>query len=386
VIERAMGTFVLCGPEFAFDCRKVIVCDGFRTLEEENDTVSTEPNDSSGGSSGASKSNQNKISRRHNNHKQAMRNGIVNSEQAENYRQYKQRLRQLCLDAESSSEPRSVFANAQVVELDERHGYGFALRHVLRNCIDTPFVCVVQHDRTFMRPTPMLATVQAMWYHTNVKYVGFSMRSNLMYRDIFLGKYGGGLHQQTQQDWNDMVLYLPELCLPAVEFGPDSQSTLGMEVNTDKLRQNIASLAETYRGSAQAGVARAVPPKSAAGASDALTDNEALAQCQLSLVPTLYWYDNVHICETSHYRDFVFEPSYKMVTRGGFIEDKLSPVLKRTVERLGLKDGHSRFGCYLLDDHSGYFFTGHIDGGSFISEEERQALLATQKAQKPAED
>jgi hypothetical protein len=68
-----------------------------------------------------------------------------------------------------------------------------------------------------------------------------------------------------------------------------------------------------------------------------------------------------------------------MVAKGGFIEDKCSPILKRTVERLGLRDGHSRFGCYLLDDHSGMFFTGHIDGGSYMSPEERTALLASQQ-------
>ena len=94
----------------------------------------------------------------------------------------------------------------------------------------------------------------------------------------------------------------------------------------------------------------------------------------MSLVPTLYWYDNIHICETRHYRDFIFHPQYKMCVRGGFVEDKLSPILKRTVERLGLRDGHSRFGCYLLDDHSGMFFTGHLDGGSYLSPEERNAL------------
>ena len=73
-----------------------------------------------------------------------------------------------------------------------------------------------------------------------------------------------------------------------------------------------------------------------------------------------------------------------MVAKGGFIEDKLSPILKRTVERLGLRDGHSRFGCYLLDDHSGMFFTGHIDGGSYISPEERKELLASQQQEREA--
>jgi hypothetical protein len=352
VIERAMGTFVFGGLEFAYQCRKIIVCDGFRTQESEEVLPVSQ---------GAERPH-NKVSRRHNNDKQAMRNGIVTSQQADNYRQYKQNLRQLIADASQREQP-SVFSNARLVELEERHGYGFALRHVLRNCIDTPFVCVVQHDRTFMRPTPVMATVHAMWYHTKVKYVGFSMRSNLMYRDIFLGKYGGGLHQQQQQEWNDMVLYLPQLCLSVTEYGPDGAPTEIMHVSSEKIRQNVVALAETYRGSAQAAVKKPASEEN---------------QCQLSLVPTMYWYDNVHVCDTKHYRDFVFDPSYKMCARGGFVEDKLSPVLKRTVERLGLKDGHSRFGCYLLDDHSGYFFTGHIDGGSYMSEKDRKELRASQ--------
>ena len=37
---------------------------------------------------------------------------------------------------------------------------------------------------------------------------------------------------------------------------------------------------------------------------------------------TLFWYDNVHIAETEHYRDFVFNPVYKMVKKGGFVEGK----------------------------------------------------------------
>ena len=94
----------------------------------------------------------------------------------------------------------------------------------------------------------------------------------------------------------------------------------------------------------------------------------------LSLTPTLYWYDNIHVVETSHYRDFIFNPQYRMVSRGGFVEDKLSPLITKSVERLGLKDGHAKFKCYLLDDHSGYFFTGHLDGGSFASADEKEQL------------
>lgn len=365
VLERAMGSFDKCGPEFATQCRKVIVCDGYRTQLDDPGHEDEE--------TGRRTNGQQHVSRKHSNLKQAMRNGIVTGQQADNYRQFKRNLRELCAGAGSFGQE-SVFRNAEVVELEERHGYGFALRHVLRNCnIATPFVCVVQHDRTFMRPTPVKETVRTMWLHANIKYVGFSMRSNLMYRDIFLGKYGSGLQQQ-QQEWNEMVLYLPELRVPATEYGPHSLSTRAMEGMTDKVLQNILALAETYKGSAQAAVSRQ--------AGDEEEDDDCQPKLhQMSLTPTLFWYDNVHVCDTKHYRDFIFHPSYKMCARGGFVEDKLSPVLKRSVERMGLKEGHQRWGCYLLDDHSGMFFTGHLDGGSYMSSGERKELRSTQKSE-----
>ena len=66
------------------------------------------------------------------------------------------------------------FLNCRVVELEERHGYGFALKHALYHEVSTPYVCVIQHDRTFMRTTPMDEVVRAMLNKRNgdVKYVG----------------------------------------------------------------------------------------------------------------------------------------------------------------------------------------------------------------------
>ena len=328
MLERTFDTFQLAGEDFV-DCRKVIVCDGFRHVGTGT------------------------VSRKHSNPKQAMRNGIVTEEQANNYIAFKQRLRLLCKGAAVVAD--SPFRNTSVEELEERMGYGFALRHALRHCVSTPFVCVIQHDRTFMRPTPMRDVVHAMWRHRNIKYVGISMRSNLIYRDIFNSKYG------SQEEFEKMVLRPPELLLDASKYGPggDFHEILSAVVTKDRVLRNLDSFADAYKTSAQcleqAKWIEANPPPE--------------GKCQLTLTPTLFWYDNTHICETAHYRDFVFDPKYKMVARGGFVEDKLSPVLKRTIERLGLTDGHSRFGCYLLDDHSGYFFTGHLDGGNFIARE-----------------
>jgi len=195
------------------------------------------------------------------------------------------------------------------------------------------------------------------------------MRSNLFYRDIFLGKYGG----KEEEEWNDMVLHVPELLVPASSYGPGSASSKAMmSISSEKLRRNILTLAETYKSSAQAATSK----QPTVGSDD---NGNTTRRHQMTLVPTLFWYDNVHICDTQHYRDFVFHKSYKMVARGGFVEDKLSPVLKRTVERMGLREGHARFGCYLLDDHSGIFFTGHLDGGSYITAEERKELFSSQQ-------
>lgn len=336
VLEKAMETFVNGGSEFAFKCRKVIVCDGVRTNDTEGRNVT----------------------KKHSNVKQAMRNGIVTSDQAENYKQYKQNLCWLCENATETS----PFYNAVVEELVERQGYGFALRHALRHFVSTQFVCVVQHDRTFMRATPVKETVEAMFRHPNIKYVGMSMRSNMMYRDIFIGKYGAVY----QDELRELILRPPELQVDRTLYGPGSKSTGRINYFTEKLRKNILALTETYQGSNQLAMEQAwtesasVPPH----------------KHQLSLTPTLFWYDNIHICETEHYRDFIFDPVYKMVAKGGFVEDKLSPVIKRTVDRMGLAEGHSRFGCYLLDDHSGFFFTGHLDGGSFLTTEEKAKFFA----------
>mmetsp|Transcript_13003 Transcript_13003/g.36616 ORF Transcript_13003/g.36616 Transcript_13003/m.36616 type:complete len:700 (-) Transcript_13003:3171-5270(-) len=337
LLEKVFETFKQCGEDFAYKCRKIIVCDGCRQRDEST-------------------------TKKHTNDKQSMRNGIVTMDQNKNYSAFKHNLKQLCLELHESPIP-SPFNHTTVHELDVRQGYGFALRHALRECVDTPYVIVIQHDRTFMRPTPVAETVRAMWYNLNIKYVGMSMRSNLMMRDLFVGQYGGSYSDEMLE----CICRLPELQLDASKYGPDSESTEKVDYGEkgEKLRENLLALAETYRGSQQH-----LDNAEWLEASQVPSD-----KCQLSLTPTLFWYDNVHICETSHYRDFIFDPYYRMVVKGGFVEDKLSPVIKRTVERLGLKEGHSRFGCFLLDDHSGMFFTGHLDGGSYMTPQQKQELI-----------
>ena len=208
-----------------------------------------------------------------------------------------------------------------------------------------------------MRITPIESAVNAMVSNSKIKYIGCSMRSNLMYRDIFLSKYG----KETLNELEAMCLHPSELSLPRQIYGEGGRSINEMEFATQKLKANCMALRESYFGSTQY---KSHPYREDVG-----------DKVQLSLTPTLFWYDNTHICETSHYRDFVFDRRFKMVVKGGFVEDKLSPNILKAVEREGLITGHERYGCYLLDDHCGLYFTGHLDGGNFFTKQEKYDLI-----------
>lgn len=169
---------------------------------------------------------------------------------------------------------------------------------------------------------------------------------------------------------DNMVILPPELNLDATLYGPKSISTNNLVECSDVLKKNLISLAENYQNTVQM--------SSHLKMMEWKQEKEAISTTkhQLSLTPTLYWYDNTHIVETEHYRDYIFDPKKRMVVRGGFVEDKLSPVILKTVEKLGLISGHDKFGSYILDDHSGYFFTGHLDGGSYIASTDKPTEIS----------
>ena len=49
--------------------------------------------------------------------------------------------------------------NYELVELEQRHGFGFAVRRALFHHVHTPLVIVVQHDRTFCRSAQFLEDI-----------------------------------------------------------------------------------------------------------------------------------------------------------------------------------------------------------------------------------
>jgi len=125
LLEKTFGTFPLAGDEFAYQCPKVIICDGCRILNEEDEE--TDGFDDHGGGHDPMGESQDghvrpsvkskkirTISRKYSNVKQSLRNGIVTNEQAENYQKFKIALRTLCLNADSQ-ESNCVFQNTRIV-------------------------------------------------------------------------------------------------------------------------------------------------------------------------------------------------------------------------------------------------------------------------------
>ena len=83
------------------------------------------------------------------------RSGRVDEAASTRYDEYKMELRARVGAGEG------VYSLASMLELPDRHGFGFAVREAL-NHVTTSHVLIVQHDRTFMRPVHLKAVLRAM--------------------------------------------------------------------------------------------------------------------------------------------------------------------------------------------------------------------------------
>ena len=327
LLESIIATFPYAAP--LQTCSKIIVCDGYKKKDaQEGKHV------------------------KYANEKSQMRSGIVDDAQEGNYAEYKKQLKQRCVDdADDQALP---FHNTRILDLPTRHGYGFALKASL-SLVETPYVIVIQHDRNFMRSTPVEEAVRVMEVDPTVKYVGMCMRSNLMYLEQFVGKYG----RPMLDDLDREVKRPRELELEGGKYG-GSEAAEGVFRDYHRVRDKYRLIRDNYRVS--------VPYVKYVRDNDGRNDG----RCQASLIPTVFWYDNVHVCRTEHYRNWVFDAGRKLVKRGGFVEDKLSPRIVEDVRREGFREGWGKYGCYLLDDHAGVAFTGHMDGGAWMTEDMRR--------------
>lgn len=120
------------------ECRNILVCDGYRAGD---------------------------VSK--------YRSGVVTDEGARAYEEYVETLERLAQEA-----PQPHWRHVQILRLQDRHGFGYAVRAALK-LVETPFVCVLQHDRSFMRPfASVRSLLAAMQNDQRLKMVGLPTTSN----------------------------------------------------------------------------------------------------------------------------------------------------------------------------------------------------------------
>lgn len=93
----------------------------------------------------------------------------------------------------------------------------------------------------------------------------------------------------------------------------------------------------------------------------------AAATSGIELQVLLFWYDSSHVCQVSHYRDFVFAKG--RVPGGGFPEDSFGQAMHADIcsaAKAGRwRESHAAYGTYLLDDGYGPM-VGHVRGRRYV--------------------
>ncbi|CAK0895024.1 unnamed protein product [Prorocentrum cordatum] len=177
LLDEVLGSLQLA--EGVTGCDMIIVCDGYRSTAAD-------------GSEHAAP---------------RYRSGIVDAASAANYEAYKACLRGRERPAEGA------VGGLRVLELDSRHGFGFAVKAALE-LVRTPYVIVLQHDRPFIRRADIPRVVAAMEADPQrLKYMGMPTGTTLGHAYHVLSKYrltveplcvdSGGLQAVPLVQWYD---------------------------------------------------------------------------------------------------------------------------------------------------------------------------------------
>eukprot|EP00434_Breviolum_minutum_P006236 symbB.v1.2.005501.t1/scaffold310.1/size231343/6 len=101
----------------------------------------------------------------------------------------------------------------------------------------------------------------------------------------------------------------------------------------------------------------------------------------LRFIPMIMWHDSTHFACTEYYRSFVFGRRRRLVTKGGFIEDKLGQEQGLDLRNIGWSS-HANYGTFLLDDGAPApaRMVGHLDGKRYLRTSAKIALEASERA------
>lgn len=212
--------------------------------------------------------------------------GFVDDDGLVRYDQFKENVSRLCGHPE---EP--YFRRAELLALDRRMGFGFAVKAGLERAT-TELVMVVQHDRMFLRQVDLQHAVRCFDNHPEVNYFMLPTKTTARYRRTCRIRMG--------LDTAPYVIRQP--CGPGCRSGGSTDAAA-----TDS---------------------PCSPPSGGAtrGGAEGSTDPSDLSDHRL--VPLLFWFDSTHVARRDAYLRIVYEnweePQGKHhVRRGDFIEVRL---------------------------------------------------------------
>ena len=305
LIEEVFASIAALGGCGA--CRKIIVADGVKVREENK-----------------------------------FRSGVVTADAEAAYRRYLHRVRAL------TRNPESCLHGADLMALDERHGFAHALRRGLMR-VETPFVLVAQHDRSFVRPTDVRGVVRAMRAQ-NAEAVETEARLAANGTD---GTSSVGIEPTTSgsrgatSPTSRRVNYV----------GFPTSTTI---THAHHMRSKHALELDPYK------VAIPVPPPDASDPGSNPTGDVHVGKNhprEIRLCPLVQFYDSMHVASTRWYLSRVFGVRrYCNMPRGGFIEDTLGQHMLAAVRGPEGLAAHADFGVFLYEDDTGETKCGHIDG------------------------
>ena len=197
----------------------------------------------------------------------------------------------------------------ELLELKERQGFGNAVRHAMFHHVLTPMVMVVQHDRSLMRHVNVHDIISTMQKHRNeIGYVLLPIKSTDSYAQQWSTKLGQCGFKGKESDIRKYAIHMEKKGVPS----------------------------------------------------------ESEQQQQQFLLPCLQWYDSTHFAWSDFYREVVFSKKLKLVSRGGFIEDKLGQEQRKTYMKEGIQRSIEFWKLWLYQDNEPKVekMVAHLDGSS----------------------
>jgi len=183
-------------------------------------------------------------------HVRSCHHGRIQGKNLESYREYLNNINDLCQTGNEA------WAHTTCVTLSHRHGFGLAVGAGLEH-VKTEFVLVVQHDRCFVSPVPMLNVVKVMQEHPEIRYVGFPVNNQSAYRnpETITARHGGlkicprevgGLHLLPLVMWYDSthlasVAHYRQIVMPELKTGDFIEESFGRRQVEDIVKHGLAA-------------------------------------------------------------------------------------------------------------------------------------------------